>query len=133
MRVLFILQRGRATMDQLATLARWEGLGFVAALAAIIVLKILTGSISLNGLLTGDRKDGTQYFSAGRSQLLLITIFAAANYIRQVIVAPSMTSLPDIPVGTLEMLGASQLFYLAGKARALGYDPSTPSSWKGNS
>jgi hypothetical protein len=119
-------------MEQLAKVAGWAGLVFLTALAATVVIKILTGSISLDGLLTGDRKDGTGYFSVGRTQLLVFTAIAAISYIRQVISAPAAAGLPDIPAATLGMIGGSQLFYLAGKARALWHDPSAPSSLKRN-
>lgn len=118
-------------MEQIATLARWGALGFIAALAAIVFLKILVGSISLNGLLTGDRGNGTEYFSVGRTQLLLSTVIAAVSYLRQVASAPSLTSLPDISANTLAMLGGSQLLYLVGKGRALWFGPAAVTSQKG--
>jgi hypothetical protein len=119
-------------MGQLAILARWGGLGFLTALAIIVFFKLLSGSISLDGLLTAERKDGTTYFSVGRTQLLLFTLVAAVNYVRDVFSSPLRTSLPDISTGTLEMLGGSQLFYLVGKAHALWSSLSPPSSQKGN-
>lgn len=132
MPVCFHSNAGVRAMEQLAKVAGWAGLVFLTALAAAVVIKILTGSISLDGLLTGDRRDGTGYFSVGRTQLLVFTAIAAISYIRRVISAPAGASLPDIPAGTLAMIGGSQLFYLAGKARALWYDPSAPSSLKRN-
>lgn len=118
-------------MDRLVDLARWSCLTFLIALAAIIFYKILTGSISLDGLLSGDRKDGATYFSLGRTQLLIFTLVVAIRYIKEVILNPSTSSLPDISATTLGVLGGSQLFYLAGKAHALLSGPSAITSNKG--
>lgn len=112
---------------ELETLARWGALGFLIALAAVVFSKILFGTVSLGGLLTGERRNGTEYFSVGRTQLLLFTLVIAVNYVRQVAANASTTSLPDLPTGTLAWLGGSQLFYLAGKARALLFTTSAPS------
>jgi hypothetical protein len=96
----------------------------LAALAIAVVSKILSGTISLHGLLTAERRDGTQYFSLGRAQLLVFTVFVAANYVKHIVTDKSLTSLPDLPGPTVAVLGGSQLFYLAGKARALWFKAS---------
>jgi hypothetical protein len=126
--VLIPLTRRSSAMEQLETLARWGALGFLTGLAAVVACKMLFGTIPLSGLLTGDRRDGDAYFSLGRMQLLFFTLVIAANYVRQVAANASLTSLPDVPTGALAWLGGSQLFYLAGKARALWFNPSAPSS-----
>lgn len=113
------------------TLARWWGLGFLTALAALVLLQVLLGKISLRGLLTGERRDGTEYFSVGRTQLLVCTVVVLVNYTRQFLANPSLDSLPAVPAGALEVLGGSQLIYLAGKAWAL-WSPSDSSSSKGS-
>lgn len=110
-------------MEQLQTLVRWAALGFLTSLAVIIFAKLLFGSISLRGLLTGDRKGGAEYFSVGRTQLLILTLFVAVSYVRDMLLN-SCSSVPDIPTRALLWLVGSQLFYLAGKARALWFNPS---------
>lgn len=119
-------------MDELVILARWGAFCFLTALAAIVLYKLMTGSISLAGLLNGDRSDGTEYLSIGRGQLLVFTLLTAARYLKQVATNPSLTSLPDVSSDMLEILGASQLIYLAGKTRALFFGPSITNSRKGN-
>src|SRR5690349_18299427 len=89
-----------SAMAQLETLARWGTLGFLTGLAAVVVLKILFGTIPLSGMLTGDRKDGADYFSLGRAQLLFFTVVIAVNYVRHVAANASVTSLPDVSSGT---------------------------------
>lgn len=114
------------------TLARWAALGFLTALAAVVLFKVLLGKISLRGLLTGERRDGTEYFSLGRTQLLICSIVILVNYIRQFLANPSRVSLPDVPAVALGTIIGSQLIYLAGKARALWFDPSDSTSSKGS-
>jgi hypothetical protein len=119
-------------MEQFATLARWGALGFLTTLASVVGFKILFGTIPVQGLLTGERKDGEEYFSLGRTQLLVFTLVIAANYVRQVVANAPLISLPDVPASTLAWLGGSQLFYLAGKARALWLNQSVTTQMKGN-
>jgi len=103
----------------LTALASWTLLCFLAGLAIIIALKLVAGHIAVGGLLTGERRDRTAYFSFGRTQLLLCTAIVAFAYVRQVAANPSLKALPDLPTSELELLGGSQLLYLAGKTRAL--------------
>ena len=111
-------------MQQLVILSRWVTLGFLVSFTVAVFLKLLLGEIPLSGLLAGDRRGGTDYFSFGRAQLLVCTVIVAVNYLRQMTASPFITSLPDLPASTLELLGGSQLFYLVGKARALWFDSS---------
>jgi hypothetical protein len=119
-------------MVQLEIVARWGALGFLIALAVVVFFKMLTGFIPIGGLLTGEHKDGTAYFSVGRTQLLFFTVITAANYLRQLATSSSLTSLPDVSTGMLVILSVSELSYLVGKARALLFGPSVTSSQKGN-
>jgi len=77
-------------MQQLVNLARWEAYLIIGGLFAIILYKILDGSIDLNGILTGDSRDGSEFFSPGRAQLLAFTIVTAANYLMEVVRAPAL-------------------------------------------
>lgn len=106
-------------MQQLVNLARWEAYLLIGGLFAIILYKILSGSIDLNGLLTGDRRDGSEFFSPGRAQLLAFTIMTAFNYLMEVVRSPSLQALPTIPHSTLAILAGSHLLYLGGKARSM--------------
>src|SRR5712664_1688430 len=115
-------------MQRLVKVAHWVTLAVLVFLIGVVFLKFILGRISLDGLFSGDRHDGTDYFSFGRAQLLVCTVVVAVNYVRQVTASPLLNSLPDLPRTTLTLLGGSQLFYLVGKARALWFDPSTSGS-----
>ena len=106
-------------MLALVSLARWGIIIVFGGFTAVVLFRILTGSISLSGLLTGVLSDGTSGFSLGRAQLLLFTAVSAIYYLVQVVQNPVSTSLPDIPPGLLLVLGGSQSLYLVGKARTL--------------
>ena len=106
-------------MTTLVSLARWEIIILFGGFAAVILAKLLTGAISLAGLLTSAHADGTSGFSLGRAQLLAFTIATALYYLIQVIQNPSRTSLPGIPAGLLAALGGSGSIYLVGKAWSL--------------
>ncbi|HYL15397.1 MAG TPA: hypothetical protein VEV41_20340 [Terriglobales bacterium] len=106
-------------------LANWEGMILLAGFFGIVFWKLLTGGISLHGLLEGtildrSRPDGPRYstyFSAGRAQLLMITIFSSLYYLLQVIHDPS--AFPKLPDALVAVLGGSQVLYLGGKAQAV--------------
>ncbi|PYP86671.1 MAG: hypothetical protein DMG65_18455 [Candidatus Angelobacter sp. Gp1-AA117] len=106
-------------MQQLVILARWEVYLLIGGLFAIILYKILSGSIDLNGLLTGDSRDGSEFFSPGRAQMLAFTSITAFNYLMEVVRSPSLQALPTIPHSTLAILAGSHLVYLGGKARSM--------------
>lgn len=106
-------------MQQLVIFARWEVYLLIGGLFAIILYKILDGSIDLNGLLTGDSRDGSEFFSPGRTQLLVLTVVTAINYLIQVAKSPSLRALPTIQHSTLAILTGSHVLYLAGKARSM--------------
>ncbi len=83
----------------------------------------MTGGISLNYLLYGDARAAVRgghrktYFSAGRAQMLMITVISAGYFLLQVIQDP--THFPDIPTPLLVILGGSSSIYLGGKAQAV--------------
>jgi hypothetical protein len=85
-------------------------------MAAVVVSRLLTGSINTRQLLYGRRNNGDLYFSPERVQLLAITIWIAFNYLLSVLDHPG--SLPDISPQTLQLLGGSQALYLGGKTIA---------------
>lgn len=106
-------------MSHVIAIARWEGFGFLAGLSLIVLWKIITGEISLDGLLVGDRRDGSEFFSPGRLQMLIFSVVTAVNYVVQVAKNPATDSLPPISHSTLVLLAGSHGLYLAGKARSM--------------
>lgn len=101
-------------MDSIITVARWEVTLFVYALAAIIAYRLLTGQINTRYLLHGVRRDGSRYFSPERVQMLLATIAIAFQYLMLAHQAPP-GQMPNLPEGSLQVLGLSHAVYLGGK------------------
>lgn len=113
----------RHKLHSLVTFARW-GVGvFLAGFFSIVLWKFFTGSISLGYLLDTDIPDANtpegsrSEPSAGRTQLLIVTLIVAAYYLAQVIERPA--EFPHVPGKIVAALGASQALYLAAKARAM--------------
>lgn len=110
-------------MPSPSTLAYWGGLILIGGFFAVIFWKLMTGAISLDFLLYGDRLDKSaasgysSSFSPGRSQLLMVTILTAAYYLLQVIHNPR--AFPQIPTSWLAALGGSHAIYLGGKAKSM--------------
>ena len=100
-------------------LAALVTLGITAALGITVILQILNGAINMSGLLYGRRGDGRIFFSSGRVQLLVFTIWAAFSYLIEAMRSGASGRLPDIPPATLALLGGSHSMYLAGKAWAM--------------
>lgn len=119
-------------MEGVAALARWGAYGFAITFLLTFVYKMLIGTISLDGLLTGVNKEGQEYLSVGRTQLVVLTLVSAAIYVRQVVTSSDWSTLPPAPEAMVAIMGGSQLFYLTGKARALILGPSGRSSRKGS-
>src|SRR5215467_1022585 len=82
-------------MKALAELARWEVLGFLMAVFALVSVQLLSGQINTRGLFTGEKRDGTLYFSPERVQLLLFTLGAAFQLLSSVLRDP--TRFPVVP------------------------------------
>jgi hypothetical protein len=104
-------------MMSMGRIAYWEGMILLGGFCVIIVWKLLTGGMRLDGLFQGDHRDGSTRFSPGRVQLLIFTIMIAVQYLIQVIQHPNV--FPQIPQAWLAVLGGSQTVYLGGKARAM--------------
>jgi hypothetical protein len=104
----------------LTSVAKWEGILFVGALAGIILLRLAQREINLDGLFWGKRKDGTWYYSPERVQAFLATIGIAMQYLLNAIHSTT-GKMPDLPTASLEILGLSNAIYLGGKGwMALG-------------
>lgn len=118
-------------MNYLAIYARWLFLSFFILLALTLLLKFLVDDISLKGLLAQKSKHGLNHLSVGRIQLLVVTTAVALNYLRDLVAKSSGSSMPDISRVTIWILGASQMFYLAGKARVVWLGHASQISPKG--
>jgi hypothetical protein len=91
----------------------FELLGFLYALAAVVVYQMLTGGINLSGMLSS--KDGSGQTSPERIQLLLATLVTSATYLTEVAKNTSGT-LPDISNNFLYLMGGSSGIYALRKA-----------------
>jgi hypothetical protein len=103
-------------MHTVAIVARWETLVILVTCAGVTIWKVLA-SASFSGLLRSH--DGT--FSAGRAQMLVLTVGTALQYLLAVIHNPS--KLPAISSGMLLALSGSQGIYLGTKAWSLFWPP----------
>src|SRR5271166_378789 len=99
----------------LVRVLHFELLGFLCLLAAVVLFKIVTRQVNLEGLIT--HKDGSDQVSPERIQLLLATIAASATYFAQV-ATNTNGKLPDISPQWLYLFGGSSGIYVAGKAWA---------------
>ena len=81
---------------------------WVAAVAVLILYRILTARIPLAGLFTADG----QSFSPERLQLFAMLLFALSAYVGMALQSGKM---PDLPEEVLLLLGGSNALYLAGK------------------
>lgn len=84
--------------------------------AAVVLLQIVMGRISLEGLLDTKDDRGRMSFSPARLQLLIFTVAVAGRYLHAVFVNPGQGSLPSLPVSVIAALGGSHAVYLGGKA-----------------
>jgi predicted secreted protein len=88
---------------------------WLAAIAAIVGYRMLTGEIETDGLLSSNPDEP---IDPERVAMLVGTIAAAAYYAFTALSSLGngpVTSLPDVPDLTLELLGGSQILYLTGK------------------
>ena len=95
-------------------LAKAEIIVFMVSFAATIVYGMLTGKINTRNLLYGTRRNGEKYFSPGRVQLIVVTFTVATQYLIAAGCAPP-GKMPDLPPGSMELLGLSNAMYLGGK------------------
>jgi hypothetical protein len=86
----------------------WYFVAWLTAVAALILYRLLSGQIALDGLLTMDG----QRFSPERLQLLLVTLAALAIYAEEALANQKM---PEVPDGLLPILVGSHVLYLGGK------------------
>lgn len=89
---------------------------FLIALPVIILYQILTGRISLAGLLYERAPDGRLVYSPARVQLLLATLTGVTIYLTRF--HPGTRELPAMDPVTVAGVGGSQTFYLLSKGIA---------------
>ena len=101
-------------METLPAVLRYEMFFILTALAVIVTYRLLTRQINTNGLLR-DKISG-RAVSAGRLQLLIVTLLIAVYYVSEVL---RTQKLPVMPREYLLALGGSHLLYLGGKTYGL--------------
>ncbi len=112
-------------MDSLAKLASSGAAVLFGGFFVVVLWKLFTGGIPLNGLLEGDVRDDnspdgsgvSSAPSAGRAQAFTVTMYIAVWYLLQVINNPK--EFPQLPNALIGALAGSHAVYLGGKAQAL--------------
>lgn len=112
-------------MSSLMKLGSAEGVFLLGGFLCVVLWKLFTGEISLSYLLDGDERDaensdGSGFSSspsAGRTQMLIVTVFVASWYLLQVIHNPR--EFPKPPDAMVAALGGSQALYLGGKLQSM--------------
>ena len=103
-------------MDTLfVSTARAVGLLFLGLLAITVTMRCLDGNINIYGLLLKKNNDRSRYFSPERVQLLAVTIWAAGQFVGEVLQNPTARTLPSVPNAMLLLLGGSHGIYLGSK------------------
>ena len=100
-------------MDALAAALRYEMLLLLVILIGIIGYKLLVQEINVSGLLLD--KTNRRVVSAGRLQLLIVTLSIAIYYLFMVMDTKDSEKLPDMPNEFIVALAGSHSIFLAGK------------------
>lgn len=100
-------------MPRITELIMWEGLALLAAIAGIVMVRLLTGELRTSGLIEGTTAAGSRFVSAGRVQLLIVSLVTAVRYLAQVWQHPQ--EFPEVPQTWLLFFGGSQVLYLGSK------------------
>lgn len=101
-------------MESLVIFLRYEVWLLVAVLFFVVGYRILTGQINTRGLMAS--KGNQEGFSPARVQLFVLTLAGVVGYLTRLF--DNSTRLPDIPQDLIAAMGASNLFYVASKARS---------------
>jgi len=96
----------------IALVMKWTILGWFGAIALLILYKIMTDEILIDGLTCNP---GDSSFSFHRSQLLIITICFAVAYTLIALGQPAGKGLPDIATPILAALLGSHAAFIGGK------------------
>jgi len=100
-------------MPDVVEFIEWVGYAILFGLFVIVTVRVITGEISTHRLISGKNADGTQFVSASRFQVLVVTLTLAAQYLWHFRQNPH--SLPDVPQSWLLLLGGSHLIYHGNK------------------
>ena len=104
-------------MDALLAFVRFEVIALVGGLAVVVGFQMLTGRINVRRMFAD--KGGSGGYSPMRLQLLVSTLAGLALYVTRVAQTADFTSLPEVPVELVAVLGGSNLAYLGGKYYSL--------------
>jgi hypothetical protein len=109
---------GRSSMgwDDFIEIIRWLPGLWLLLIIALVVVRVLSGSILLTGLL---RLENKMPFGFDRLQLLAVTLLFAAGYIIAALAKGPGDALPRIPTPLLLILVGSNGAYVASKFAAL--------------
>lgn len=100
-------------MNALSTVLRYELLFMLMAFILVISYRLLTRGINTDGMLR-DKTNG-RAVSAGRLQMLVVTLGIAIYYVMMVVQNKNSGSLPNMPNEFLMAMGGSHGIYLSGK------------------
>jgi hypothetical protein len=101
----------------IADVMTWLLAGWLFLVMALVLFRMVTGSIILSGLL---RLEPRAPFGLDRLQLVAVTLFFAAGYFVTSLYRGPGDSLPDIPAPLLLILIGSNGAYLAVKTASIG-------------
>lgn len=92
-------------------------LTWLAAIAFLVLYRMLSGGIRLDGLLASAPNGPV---SPERMQLMIASMIAVGGYVLTTFAAmenstQSLSALPDVPTELIVLFGGSQTFYLMGK------------------
>lgn len=102
----------------------WIAIVFIGALAAIVLIKILTDKIDLTYVIS--EEDGSA--SLSRFQFLVFTFVIAASFI---MVAIHTGKLPEVPTGVWGLLGISGGSYVVSKGIQMSNGAKPPAAQGG--
>ncbi|HVT60821.1 MAG TPA: OpgC domain-containing protein [Thermoanaerobaculia bacterium] len=104
-------------------IAACAGFIVIVGFSCVVLWRVLTGEVSLKGLLNSKAPGDRRSLSPARLQLLIISTVIAVGYLHAVIVSPRWNALPRPPGGVIAVLGGSQAVYLAAKALSFFIQP----------
>jgi hypothetical protein len=102
-------------MTTLQTAIRTASLAWLVALAILVAVGLLRGTIKSSGLVSERSGAARRRLSPTRIQLLLATLVVAAVYVGRMVSASGRT-LPGISAGWLALFGVSNAIHLAVQA-----------------
>jgi hypothetical protein len=104
------------------TVALWFG-----AIALMVVVRIVTGAIPLDGMLKHDPRSAG--FDFHRLQLVAVTLMMAGGYLILAVQRGHAPSLPDVTPPFLLAVAGSHLTYLGNKLALSGLFGGVKTSW----